>query len=261
MIRWCAYCQKYLGESAPFEVFEITHGTCRGCIESKAILDDAKVERGRRVGNFYDKVRAKMRAETCPSALLAEGLDLGLDPWDLLVGIIQPALGAIGQKWACAASTIAEEQQLTATCSSILALMHAREPGFQVLRRHHDVEVLLVNAEGNAHALGLQLVEFFLLTRSVPVLAIHTGLTPADIVRIVQTVRPARVGISCALLAQVASARRTALALADLPLETRPEVFVGGLALREHGAAGTEEPFRVCLGAADLLAPAGDGAA
>lgn len=261
MIRWCTYCQKYLGEVPPYEVFEISHGACRGCLASKAVLDGAAVDRGRRVGAFYDKVRSRMRGGTVPSNLLAEGLDLGLDPWALLVGILQPALGTIGQKWACAASTVAEEHQLTATCSAILALLHAREPGFQVLRRHHDVEVLLVNAEGNAHALGLQLVEFFLLTRSVPVLAIHTGLAPGDVVRLVQTVRPARVGISCALPAQVDSARRTALALADLPPEERPGVFIGGLAAREYAAAAQAEPFRVCLGAEDLLAPAGDGAA
>lgn len=31
MIRWCSYCQKFLGERAPFDDPSFTHGICERC--------------------------------------------------------------------------------------------------------------------------------------------------------------------------------------------------------------------------------------
>jgi methanogenic corrinoid protein MtbC1 len=255
MIRWCAYCQKYLGEMPPFDSFELSHGICKGCQEAKVALDPRAVDRIRPVATYFMKVADAIHREESPRNLLDEGLELGLDPWDLLVGIIQPALRSMGEQWAHSVATICDEHQLTAVCTEILTLMEARQPGFVELPQARRPEVLLVNAEGNHHSLGLRLVEFFLATRAVPVLAIHQGLPACDIIRLIRSVRPRKLGISCALPVQIESARLTAEAIASLPESLRPTVFVGGYALRGLAQSLHGWPCRPCVTPADMLDP------
>jgi methanogenic corrinoid protein MtbC1 len=114
-------------------------------------------------------------------------------------------------------------------------------------------DVLLVNAEGNSHSLGLQMVEFFLVTHSVPVMALQQGLPTREVLQIVESVRPRTVGISCALPDQLASAYRTAEAIAALSEADRPRVFVGGFALRSLQELPEDWPFIACRTPADLL--------
>jgi len=253
MIRWCAYCQKYIGEVEPFDRFEISHGICRRCVASGLFTEKDPVQQIRPVVEYYAKVSAAVRCDQGPLELLEEGLQLGLDPWDLLIGIIQPALRRMGERWACAQATVNDEHQLTTTCTEILALMERRQAGFGPLRQGRPPEVLLVNAEGNFHTLGIRLVEFFLLTRSIPVMAIYSGLPTQDVIRIVKSIRPLVVGISCAMPGQMTSARRTAEAIADLPFADNLDVFVGGFAARGIKEISSDMPFRVCISPSDLL--------
>lgn len=251
MIRWCAYCQKHQGEAPPFDDFEITHGICDPCRATGVAADAAAIDRLRPVTAFYRRVAESARDGASAAELMEAGLRLGLAPWDLLVGILQPALRRMGRLWAEGAATVADEHRLTATCAAILALLHGSQPGFAALRQ--APVVLLVNAEGNFHTLGIQLVEFFLLSRAVPVLAVHPGLPTAEVLQLVQVIRPAKLGISCALQAHLDSARATSAALAALPERERPALYVGGFA--RHLAEGWAGPFTLCACAADLLDP------
>jgi methanogenic corrinoid protein MtbC1 len=253
MIHWCAYCQKHLGEIAPYDRFEISHGICKTCLEGKVLLDREALDRIRPVAAYYQKIADAYKRSESPSELLEEGLQLGLDPWDLLVGILQPALRSMGERWAQAAATVAEEHQLTAACAEILALMKARQPEVKAMQESASPEVLLVNAEGNSHALGLQMVEFYLAAHSVPVMALQQGLPAQEVLQIVASARPRTVGISCALPAQLASVCRTAEAIAALPEEYRPRVFVGGFALRSIQELPKDWAFIACRTPADLL--------
>ena len=49
MIRWCAYCQKYIGEVEPFDRFEISHGICRRCVASGLFTEKDPVQQIRPV--------------------------------------------------------------------------------------------------------------------------------------------------------------------------------------------------------------------
>lgn len=257
MIKWCSYCQKYLGAVRPFDDFRISHGICQPCLAAKKILDKDAIKLIRPIANFYLQVANTDGREKGPAELLDEGLRLGLDPWDLLVGINQPALYDMGYKWANGKASVSDEHALTAACTEILALIKARARDFLPVHQPNHPEVLLVNAEGNSHSIGIQHVEFFLLTRSVPVQTILTALPTSDVIQNIQTMRPRKVGISCALPSQIDSARRTAEAIAALPEGERPAVFVGGFAMLEINEI-PDWPFRHCMTAMDLLDPSED---
>ena len=254
MIRWCAYCQKYLGESAPFDQFELTHGICKDCLATNRLQEVDEV-RVRGVATFLQKVAECMARDQLATALLEEGLQLGLQPWDLLIGIIQPVLRNMGEKWASAEATIHQEAQLTASCSRIIALLWERQPGFKALGQAPRPEVLLVNAEGNRHHLGIGLVQFFLLTRGIPARALHAPMPPAELLEVIQECRPRKVGISCAVPGQIPAAGRAVAAIATLPQGLQPQVYVGGNGVRGNEASLLGWPCRICAEPADLLDP------
>ena len=252
MIRWCSYCQRYQGESPPFDDFALTHGICDSCLAADIMMDSSALDRIQPVVSFFRRVANAHRHRESSAALLEEGLGLGIGPWDLLLGVIQPALQSMGRRWASALAAVSDEHVLTATCAEILALMN-RQPGLGALRRSAIPEILLVNAEGNFHTLGIQFVEFFLLTRGIHVQVIYPGLPTREVVELVRSARPRKLGISCSLPAQLDSARRTAEAIVALPEEDRPQVFVGGFALHASTGVSLPGPFRICRIASDLL--------
>ena len=254
MIRWCAYCQKYLGEAEPFDCFQLSHGICKPCQAADRLnnLDEVRV---RRVASYFQQVAECLTRDQLSMELLDEGLEQGLHPWDLLIGVLQPALRNMGEKWAHAQATHYDEAKLTASCSRIITLLRSRQAGAEALRQAKRPEVLLVNAEGNRHFLGLRLVEFFLLTQGIATTALEADLSTAEVLEAILAYRPGKVGLSCALPEQIQAAGRTVAAIAALPKGIRPQVYVGGYGIRGHEAALRGWPCRLCSNPADLLDP------
>ena len=253
MIRWCTFCQTYLGESEPFDQYHITHGACPTCLAAFSAAGWQPQPRTRPLADYYARVAQAGASGTAPAELLQEGLDLGLDPWDLLMGVITPALRNIGERWADGLATVAEEHRLTAICAAILALLETGNPAFPDLRRKARPEVLLVGAETNQHNMGLHLVEFFLLTRAIAVRTATTALDTDAVLALVRELGPAKVGISCSMPGQLAGVRATVLALAALPEPERPRIYLGGYAMRGQGRLIEDLPCRLCTTPLDLL--------
>lgn len=253
MIRWCAYCQRYIGESAPYDRYDFTHGICRQCVTTHAVLDDAGVARMRPVADYYLKVGEVAYQGDAPKELLEEGLGLGLDPWDLLMGIVTPALRRIGERWANGEVPPTAEFRLSQCTSDLLGLLSERQPHFRTLREAPRPEVLLVSPRGKGHNLGLQLVAFFLLNRGISVKVLPACLPTAELVAMAAHLEPRKVGISCALAEQLPPTREIVNALAELPEGVRPLVYVGGFALRGREGMLEGWPCRPCATPADLL--------
>ena len=209
----------------------------------------------RKVADYFQQVADQVQQGQIPLDLLDEGLRHGLNPWDLLIGIVQPALRTMGAAWAWAGAPTEAEHQFTANCSRLIDLLRDRQPGFEALSQAVRPEVLLVNAEGNGHLLGLRLVEFFLLTRATTTATIPSGVPTAEVLAAIRGLRPRKVGISCATAEQLGPAGRTVAAIAALPASIRPQVYVGGYAIRGHEAALRGWPCRITSDPADLLDP------
>lgn len=232
MIRWCAYCQKFLGEAPPFGEFTLTHGVCAPCKVGAAGITSAKARDLRALAGYYAELRdATRHSFERAGSVLDRGLELGLAPIDLMMGMLQPALYDMGQRWAVGERRVADEHQLTALSSAILDLAFERRPELAALRQSPKPAVLLVCAEGNAHALGLRIVEYHLLDRGLPVFIVTPGLPAAEVCELTRVLRPQVLGVSVALPDQIPGLRVLGAALAASG-EPMPTLVAGGNALR-----------------------------
>lgn len=234
MIRWCAYCQRFLGETSPFDQYDVTHGLCDRCYKLRRFEDDELNERMAPIRDLYLRIAGQTTdGPHSPAQLLDEGLAHGLAPVDLLMGMIQPALYRMGRAWSLGQASVHEEHVLTAACSTLLTVLFERLPHLRELRQSHRPRVLLVNAEDNFHTLGLQVVELLLLSSGVPALAVIPGLPTREVAALVRSTRPVVLGVSVAVPRQFASLHEIATAVADLPSPERPQVVTGGFAVKQ----------------------------
>jgi methanogenic corrinoid protein MtbC1 len=232
MIRWCAYCQKFLGEVPPFSEFTLTHGVCATCKVGAARISSTEARDLRALGAYYAELRdATRNSFERATTVLDRGLALGLAPVDLMMGMLQPALHEMGQRWAVGERRVYDEHQLTALSSAILELAFDRRPELTPLRQLAAPAVILVIAEGNAHTLGLRIVEYHLLDRGLPVFTIAPGLPIAEVCELTRALRPQVLGVSVALPEQISAVRALGEAVLSSG-EPGPALVAGGNALR-----------------------------
>lgn len=253
MIRWCAYCQRYQGEVEPYDDYSVTHTICEACEAREAYLskEPPSLESIRR---FLGRLgRVGTGPDPTAAELVAQGAALGLDPADLLLGIVQPVLYQIGDRWARSEATIAEEHRVTALCSALIQLIADADPNVAALRQAQQPEVLLVVAEDNHHTLGIQILEVLLIRNRISTLTIHPGLPAEETVRLARSFSPRVVAISAALPEQLQPALRVANRLAESTPGKRPLVVVGGLALRGESSLPEGAPLVRCRDPRALL--------
>lgn len=256
MIRWCAYCQTYQGEAAPFDGYALTHTICPDCFARGAFDDGDLSARIAPIARFYAKV-AGVATRGAPSAeaLLDEGLALGLAPFDLVVGVLQPALYDVGQRWERGEITYRDEHRLTAVCAAMLDRLEARTPALAALRSGPKADVVLAGLSCNTHSVGLRIVELFLLASGVRVRRVE-GRSVEDVVRAVREARPSVVGFGVTLLDQLPAALETAERVASGrdPARGRPRILFGGAAFRAGARLPESAPGTVCDDFRDVLA-------
>ena len=236
MIRWCAYCQRYQGEVAPYDDYAMTHSICKACYDERVYecAGGADLEPLRQ---FFARIaNAGMGPSPSPAEVVAEGARLGLDPVDLLLGVVQPVLQQIGERWVRSEITISAEHRVTALCSALIQWIASADPSISALRDAHPPDVLLVAAEGNQHTLGIQIIEVLLLRHRVSSFAVYPGIPAEEIVALARTLTPKVVAISVAIASQLNCARLVAERVSAFPPENRPRVVVGGHAIREDYA-------------------------
>ncbi len=233
MIRWCSYCQEFVGETAPFDDFSLTHGICPGCASRGFAALAGLVERGTQIAEFY----ASLRKQAATGELLdvdqtiheAE-VDLGIRSFDLFVGMIQPLLYEVGKLWAEGKVTVAIEHQFTAFAEGILEQMSKRMATKTGLEAPTHAGVLLVCAGGNYHTVGVRALNLALRDAGIASRALFPGLPPRDIVDAVRRFRPRALGVSVSLPTQVPEVQLVLELLRQEPI-IRPElIVVGGVA-------------------------------
>jgi hypothetical protein len=98
MLRWCAYCQEFQGEIAPFNTFTTTHGVCPACEAKGMGRLDSEIGNSHRLreiqGLLYEA--GKTGDMAAASSIVRRALTAGLRPVDILVGLITPLLYLIG---------------------------------------------------------------------------------------------------------------------------------------------------------------------
>jgi methanogenic corrinoid protein MtbC1 len=232
VIRWCSFCQRYLGESPPFDDYSVTHGICKPCSEAFDADDD--FGRAERLVDLFRRLQAAGRGGQIPSAsaVLDEGIALGLRPIDLLMGLVQPALYELGERWAAGETTVANEHAFTAMASALLALVMFKYPEAQTYRQSPTPRILLVAADGNYHTLGVQLVELILMLEHIPTFTVYPGIAADEVVELWRKTRAPVIGFSVGLPTQLSSVRDAVEAIARESSGIPPRFVVGGFPVR-----------------------------
>lgn len=229
MIKWCSYCHHYICECEPWDDFQITHGVCQTCFQ--LVLDDIPPDplAMQEIKRFFRSMQAVARSGTQVEVdqILQESDRLRLPPIDLMLGILQPLLVQIGLLWEAGRVTVAEEHRFSALADQLLA--HARKAfGASAPDR---VNLILFNAEGNDHCLGLMMAEYFFTACGIATQVLIQGLPDHAILDLLDSRKPDVVGFSVALAPQMQHVRKVAARIRGLPDAPR-HVLVGGPALR-----------------------------
>jgi len=235
MIRWCAYCQNYLGEAEPFDKFRISHGICSKCVESGIIEDKTAQDRLRRLSGFFTDLRREAREgiSSHPKDWVNKASELGIKPESLLVGLLQPALYEIGELWLKGEVSVATEHRFSAFAEELIHVIYQNYPGLSANRRAGQPDVLLTNADGNYHTLGVKFMEIGLLAAGLNTHALLPGLPTAEILRQAALLKPKALGLSVCMPSQVELIKELSGAVAGLPETQRPLLLAGGRLVKE----------------------------
>lgn len=227
MFRWCAYCQRLIGEREPLTSYEITHGICEACekhVDTYAPDRTVIVARDLlaellRIGSAGDIGRC--------DTFVRSALNAGIRPSEILIGILQPALCEIGARWKRGEISVSDEHRFTAFATHVLHLVP-----LPVVDSREKRPIALVVADGNQHDLGIQMLQRVAMERGHRCLAIHPGLPDDEIVRLASRLRPSMLGISVS----TSNAIARAVALCErlqAQSEGASRVVLGGNAFRQ----------------------------
>ena len=229
MMRWCAYCQQFMGETAPYDDYRITHGICVHCAPGYSGFGPGQKAGLARLQAFYLDLReiALYGSSQEVDRVLAEVVRLGIRPVDFLVGMLQPLLEELGGLWAEGRVTVATEHRFSAVAGQLVR--HFRDG--QAPGPDRPARLLLFNAAGNRHTLGLQMAELYLTAAGIPAWVVPPETSGQDLLALLDQHRPAAAGFSVALPHQLEQVRATSKALERLDGKGLP-VLVGGPAVR-----------------------------
>lgn len=234
MIRWCSYCQKFLGEAAPLDNALFTHGICAQC--------EAKLASAELLVSDTDAIRTLVRRliksatdgdDAACANLVAEARALGLDLESLLMGLLQPALYQAGSAWQDGCMSVAAEQRLTSWCERVFNMLPAAP------QNTGPLDLLILQAPGNTHTLGPRIAARILAERGVAAEAVVADLPLDEMVGLAKRVQPRAVGLSCATGESVPKAIQAIHAmraqLGDTPID---RFLLSGFAIRSGMATG-----------------------
>jgi methanogenic corrinoid protein MtbC1 len=255
VIRWCAYCQKYLDETPPYDDFNLTHGICSACMPRVNEKDSAFYDRAKELAAFFEELRSMALAGDFPdpAAFLVRAKGLGIHPMDLAFGMIQPVLNWIGQNWARDSVSIATEHRFSAVAETVLLSIFTEYPGLSEFRQSRTPRILIANAEGNFHSLGIRFLELALAANGIASAAVYPGLPAKEILALAGSYRLRAIGISISLPTQLASVRELSRLAEALPEEDRPTIYLGGNPVREGLEIGPEYGIHPLRGFQDLV--------
>jgi len=224
MLRWCSYCQKFLGEKEPYHSFDVTHGVCAICRE-KAIngMSDDVVAIRNFFSDLFRKVE-KLKAIS-PRELISESDKLGISRPDLLVGILQPMLEKIGDAFENKEIDVLNEHLFSNCTESILAHFQGETP--------LNEEVVLACVDGNYHSIGIKMMAALLEGVEINPKVIAPGLPAREFGKIFENSSIKVLGLSAYMESQLKEVAK----IVELRDRYSPstEILLGGHVVKTHG--------------------------
>src|SRR5262245_1693173 len=100
MIKWCAWCQRFMHEIAPYDDFSINHWVCASCkSKHKNLYARNVVNRAKVLRELFHALFDAGRHEDFEAAerLVEDAIAAHCRPVDILLGMISPMLYEVGE--------------------------------------------------------------------------------------------------------------------------------------------------------------------
>jgi methanogenic corrinoid protein MtbC1 len=234
MLKWCSYCQQFLGEVPDYDNFAISHGTCPECHAATMKQSDVDLTRPLLLKAVQRKLwtAGLENNPTAAAKVIDDAVSTGLRPVDILIGMVAPMLYQVGEDWKKGVLSVEQEHSFTAFCEQIIDLVSTKIQRNAPLHSTSGGAILLMNAPGNVHTLGLRIIALWLASKG----KVATILDPqSDAVHLLELIKKTRTRlllISVALPAQFTGVKEIVEHVAKLADSIRPRVVVGGSAVK-----------------------------
>lgn len=236
MLTWCSWCQKFIGESFPYDDFRITHGMCGECKPNSAQFSEEDLARARLLQGIQSRLFDAGLSQGIEAAdsIVDEALKSNVRAVDILTGLVAPVLYQLGEDWRRGTRRLEEEIRLIAFCEQMFERIATRVRAATLGRGSGSTraEVLLMNAPGNLHTLGIRILALTLEDKGVRPHVVEGSVGTEELVALVRSKQPRLLLISVALLEQRAGVLAIVERLATLPESIRPRIVVGGYAVK-----------------------------
>jgi len=232
MLKWCAYCQSFLGEVPPYPDFSLTHGICARCEAAHPDLFDPLVVRNATaMKNTFEALFEAGRKNNFGSAeaIIEHALATNFKPADILMGMVSPMLYEIGEGWEKGIVTVKDEHRFTAFCKDVVDLISSQWLPDEKERAGHE-QIVLVNAPGNLHDLGIRFLHLWLESHGRPARVIEGDIEA--VVEAIVRARPRFLLMSISLPEQAGGVAALVERLTGALPVAMPRVVVGGHAVK-----------------------------
>jgi methanogenic corrinoid protein MtbC1 len=232
MMKWCAWCQEFMHEIAPYDDFSITHGLCASCkSKHRNLFANDVVKRADVLREMFHALFDAGRHEDFNAAvrIVKNATAANCKPVDILLGMISPMLYEIGEEWKRGALSVEAEHRFTAFSERVVHLVQARNGTATTSPIPSSAPLLfLMNAPGNRHDLALRILPIWLKGRGAKVRIFEDDVHQDTLMRNIAAERPKYLLISMAVTEQCDGVAQIAKTVQALPQDIRPKTIVGG---------------------------------
>lgn len=257
MLRWCSYCQQFLGEVPNYDDLAITHGICASCKPRALDFADADIRSAEVLRGVQGRLFEAGIAQDLEAAkqIIDEAMTVGVRGADMLIGMIAPLLCRIGEDWQRGVVTVAQEHRFTRFCEQVVELVAAETSAINsaTMAEGAEADVLLMNAPGSRHTLAIRILALWLTNHGLRVKTVAEAPDVDALPALVTSTQPKLLLISMALAEQLASVASLAERAAQLPTSVRPKIIVGGNAVKRGHVSAI--PHAKLLADISLLGP------
>ncbi len=193
MVKWCAYCQKFLGEIAPIANSAMSHGICLFCAEQGLEIPADREARIQRLSKmhlqFYQLGSRKNFAEAVK--LVEEARKIGIRPIDILAGFVFPQLRCLSSNVEYKA--FASDPKLIDFCQKLVEI--SRNSLETKLNPNVKPDVLLVSVANEVPVIELQIMEVWLQGEGIYATALNPVVSASDVFEICRAHHPKVLGL------------------------------------------------------------------
>ena len=235
MLKWCSYCQRFLGETPDYDNLNVTHGICPACAPGADKFTEADFLFAESLRDIQHQLREAGRSSDLHAAerIIESAAAANVRAVDVLIGIIAPALYQVGEDWRRGIIGVAEEHRFTAFCEELFNWVASRvKDAAPAPAEDEKPSFLLMSAPGNKHTLAIRILTLWLRSRGEAARVLDIPPSPDELAAMVIRYRPKSILISMALAEQSAGVTAMAQRISQLPAAVRPKVIIGGYAVK-----------------------------